>query len=72
MVVVGIAISRRSCIQFNHFFRILVDGVAVGGLPIVPVHSSDRNDDGLDGKVEKREKEQSRQDDHQTLIRQRR
>jgi hypothetical protein len=69
--MVGIAISRRSRIQFHHLFGILVAGVAVNGLPIVPVHISDRKD-GLDAKVEKREKKQSRPDDHPRLIRQRR
>jgi hypothetical protein len=41
-VAVRVAIPRMSSIQFNHLFRILLAGVAVGNLPIAPGHSSDK------------------------------
>jgi hypothetical protein len=41
-VTVRVAIPGMSSIQFNHLFRILLAGVAVGNLPIVPGHSSDK------------------------------
>jgi hypothetical protein len=43
-VAVRVAIAGMSSIQFNHLFRILLAGIAVGSLPIAPghVHGSDK------------------------------